>query len=123
AVAGPSATIRLQGPCSRMDAYRLRLGSFLLGGVLLLAAACAGPSPRSPGADLVDIAAIDPSIRLDLRYATADNFTGVAVYPVARCLLRRDAAERLARVQRRLRAEGVGLVVWDCYRPLAAQAR
>jgi beta-N-acetylhexosaminidase/D-alanyl-D-alanine dipeptidase len=106
-----------------MDAYRLRLGSFLLGGVLLLAAACAGPSPRSPGADLVDIAAIDPSIRLDLRYATADNFTGVAVYPVARCLLRRDAAERLARVQRRLRAEGVGLVVWDCYRPLAVQER
>src|SRR5262245_34460189 len=95
----------------RMDAYTLRPESFLLGGLLLLAAACAGPSPRSPGPDLVDLAAIDPSIRLDLRYATTDNFTGVAVYPVARCLLRRDAAERLARVQRRLRADGVGLLV------------
>jgi D-alanyl-D-alanine dipeptidase len=106
-----------------MDEYRLRLESFVLGGLLLLAAACAGRSPRSPAPDLVDLAAIDPSIRLDLRYATTDNFTGIAVYPVARCLLRRDAAERLARVQRRLRADGVGLLVWDCYRPLAVQER
>ncbi len=89
----------------------------------VLLAACARPSPRPPGLDLVDVAVLDPSIRLELRYATAENFTGVAMYPVARCLLRRDAAERLVRVQRRLRAEGLGLLVWDCYRPLSVQER
>jgi D-alanyl-D-alanine dipeptidase len=71
----------------------------------------------------VDLAAIDPTIRLDLRYATAENFTGVAIYPVARCLLRPEVAQRLVHVQRRLREEGLGLLVWDCYRPLAVQER
>ena len=76
--------------------------------MLILATACAARAPRTPAPDLVDITTVDPTIRLDLRYATRDNFTGVAVYPAARCLLRRDAAERLARVQRRLQAEGLG---------------
>ena len=58
-----------------------------------------------------------------MRYASANNFTKVVVYPVARCLLRRDAAERLARVQARLRAEGKGLKVWDCYRPFSVQKK
>jgi beta-N-acetylhexosaminidase/D-alanyl-D-alanine dipeptidase len=91
--------------------------------MLMLASACAARAPRPPAPDLVDIATVDPTIRLDLRYATPDNFTGVAVYPAARCLLRRDAAERLARVQRRLQGDGFGLLVWDCYRPLAVQER
>ncbi len=95
----------------------------LLAGLFLLAAACSGPSPRPSSPDLVNLAAVDPTIQLDLRYATTDNFTGVALYPVARCLLRRDAADRLARVQRRLRADGFGLLVWDCYRPLSVQER
>jgi beta-N-acetylhexosaminidase/D-alanyl-D-alanine dipeptidase len=58
-----------------------------------------------------------------MRYATANNFTGVAVYPVARCRLRKEVAERLARVQRDLRARGLGLLVWDCYRPISIQKR
>jgi D-alanyl-D-alanine dipeptidase len=90
---------------------------------LALLLACARSSPRPPQADLVDVAVLDPTIRLDLRYATAENFTGVAVYPAARCLLRHDAAARLARVQRRVRADGLGLLVWDCYRPFAVQER
>ena len=73
--------------------------------------------------DLVDIAASEPTIRLDMRYASERNFTKVAIYPVARCLLRRDAAERLARVQKALRAEGVGLMMWDCYRPFSVQKK
>jgi zinc D-Ala-D-Ala dipeptidase len=91
--------------------------------MLMLASACAARAPRPPAPDLVDITTIDPTIRLDLRYATRDNFTGVVIYPAARCLLRRDAAERLARVQHRLQADGFGLLVWDCYRPLAVQER
>jgi zinc D-Ala-D-Ala dipeptidase len=71
----------------------------------------------------VDIATVDPTIAIDMRYASANNFTKVVVYPVARCLLRRDAAERLARVQARLRAEDKGLKVWDCYRPFSVQKK
>jgi beta-N-acetylhexosaminidase/D-alanyl-D-alanine dipeptidase len=97
----------------------LRAASLIFATVIL---GCARPAP-SPPVELVDVAALDPTIRFDLRYARADNFTGVAVYPAARCLLRRDAAERLARVQRRLQADGLGLLVWDCYRPFAVQER
>lgn len=71
----------------------------------------------------VDVRRLDPSIRLDVRYATTANFTGVAVYPAARCLLRRDVAERLVRVQRALERDGLGLLVWDCYRPFSIQQR
>ena len=73
--------------------------------------------------DFVDITAIDSSIRIDMRYATPDNFTGVAVYPVARCLLRREVAKRLARVHEKLGKRGLGLKLWDCYRPVAVQKR
>jgi beta-N-acetylhexosaminidase/D-alanyl-D-alanine dipeptidase len=73
--------------------------------------------------DLVDIASVDPTIAVDMRYAGENNFTKVVVYPVARCLLRRDAAERLRRVQARLREEGKALKVWDCYRPFSVQKK
>jgi beta-N-acetylhexosaminidase/D-alanyl-D-alanine dipeptidase len=79
-------------------------------------------SAPGPG-DLVDLHDVDPTIALDIRYATADNFTGVAIYPVARCLLRRSVADRLARAQRELRQRGLGLLVWDCYRPISVQER
>lgn len=82
-----------------------------------------GPSgPPQPG-DLVDIKTVDPSIAVDIRYATTNNFTGVAVYPVGRCLLRRDIAERLQRVQASLQQRNLGLKVWDCYRPISVQEK
>ena len=73
--------------------------------------------------ELVDVATIAPSVPLDMRYATTRNFTNTAFYPAARCLLRRDAAARLARVQRRLEARGLSLLLWDCYRPFSVQKR
>jgi beta-N-acetylhexosaminidase/D-alanyl-D-alanine dipeptidase len=85
--------------------------------VALCVSACAGADA------LVEPTTLDPTIRLDLRYVTPNNFTGVAVYPAARCWLRRDVAERLVRVQARLRAEGFGLALWDCYRPFSVQQR
>jgi zinc D-Ala-D-Ala dipeptidase len=85
---------------------------------LLVLAGCAA----SRG-DLVDVRRLDPSIRIEMPYATGANFTGVRLYPVERCLLRRPVAERLVRVQRRLREEGSGLLLWDCYRPFAVQQR
>jgi D-alanyl-D-alanine dipeptidase len=71
--------------------------------------------------DLIDVAAAIPDAVLDLRYATADNFTGVALYPVARCVLRRAVAARLARAAAALRVAGRRLLLWDCYRPASIQ--
>src|SRR5439155_14675657 len=72
-------------------------------------------------ADLVEVRRIAPGIRVDLRYATAQNVFGRRLYPHSRCLLRRGVAERLGRVQRRLAREGYGLQIWDAYRPRSVQ--
>ena len=72
---------------------------------------------------LVDIGDIVPKIQVDIRYATRDNFLGEILYSVNRCLLHEEAAQALARVQRSLEKDGLGLKVWDCYRPLAIQER
>lgn len=88
---------------------------------VLAVPAAAQKTPEDAG--LVDITTVAPDIRLDIRYATPDNFTHVAVYPVARCFLRADVAKRLARVQAGLKKEGLGLKVYDCYRPFAIQQK
>jgi zinc D-Ala-D-Ala dipeptidase len=67
--------------------------------------------------DLVEPAALDPTIHLDIRYATADNFLSTPVYESARAFLQRPAAEALLRVQRALGPLGYGLLVHDAYRP------
>ena len=76
--------------------------------------------PQEPGkreADLLELVKLDKTIKLDIRYATADNFVGRAVYPEARAFLQRDAAEALVRVHRKLKKQGLGLVIFDGYRP------
>lgn len=89
------------------------------------ASAPLGPNvAAAPPHDFVDVAKLEPSIRVDLRYATAHNFTGQVVYPAsARCYLRARVARRLQAVQRELMAQGLGLKVFDCYRPLSVQRR
>jgi D-alanyl-D-alanine dipeptidase len=67
--------------------------------------------------DLVEIVRLDPTIRLDVRYATANNFVGRPVYRQARAFLQRPAALALKRVNRAVRKLGYGLVVFDGYRP------
>lgn len=67
--------------------------------------------------DLVELVKLDPTIRLDIRYATKNNFSGKAVYKKARAFLQRPAAEALVRVNKSLRKQGYGLVVFDGYRP------
>lgn len=69
--------------------------------------------------DLVELIKLDPTIRLDIRYATKNNFLGRAVYKEARAFLQRPAAEALVRVSAALRREGYGLMVFDGYRPWA----
>ena len=75
-----------------------------------------------PPTDLVEVAKIDFSIKQEIRYATPNNFMKKAVYPkAAMCALRKEAAEALVRVQNSLKLEGLGLKVWDCYRPFSVQ--
>ncbi len=76
----------------------------------------AGPF-RQPS--LVELVTLDATIKLDVRYATADNLAGRAVYSEARAFLQRPAAEALVRAHRALRAQGYGLLVFDGYRPWA----
>ena len=68
-------------------------------------------------AELVDITNYDATIKLDIRYASTDNFLGVPVYSSARAFLQRPAAEALQRISARLREQGYGLLVHDAYRP------
>jgi zinc D-Ala-D-Ala dipeptidase len=86
--------------------------------------AAPAPGPDAPPPkpdDWVDVAAAIPSAVLDMRYASADNFTKQVVYPVARCLLRRSVADRLARAAATLAQQQRRLLLWDCYRPAAIQ--
>jgi zinc D-Ala-D-Ala dipeptidase len=76
-------------------------------------------APRHP---LVYLRDVDPSIRQDIRYAGYDNFTGHPVpgYAAAECMLLRDVAEALSRVQKQLLPGQLSLQVYDCYRPQRA---
>jgi D-alanyl-D-alanine dipeptidase len=65
----------------------------------------------------VDLAALDPTIKLDIRYATANNFLGTPVYTSARAFLQRPAAEALLRAHQALGQRGYGLLIHDAYRP------
>ena len=84
------------------------------------AAAFAAEMPE----DFVYLRDIDPTILQDMRYAGRDNFTGEPVpgYDAPECVLLRPAAEALAAVQADLRAKGLALKVYDCYRPARAVA-
>lgn len=70
---------------------------------------------------IVDVPAIIPDAVLDIRYATANNFLSRPVYPFAAAYLRLPTAEKLAAAAESLRARGYRLVIYDAYRPMAAQ--
>src|ERR1044071_9979315 len=74
--------------------------------------------------DFVYLRDVEPSIEQDMRYATANNFTGGRVqgYDAPECVLVRQAADALKAVQADVRAKGFMLKVYDCYRPARAVA-
>ena len=100
-------------------------GNRLLISMLLICLFSIGMAAASPEQDmgLVEVQLLDPSITKDMRYATTDNFTGQILYPSDRCVLRQPVAYRLIQAQRQLRAQGLGLKVFDCYRPLSVQQK
>lgn len=67
--------------------------------------------------DLVELVKLDPTIKLDIRYATSRNFLSTPVYEEARAFMQRPAAEAVARASQKLRAKGLGLMIYDAYRP------
>lgn len=84
----------------------------------VLAAFCVMPC-LAEESQLVELTKVDPTIRLDMRYASERNFMGFAMYPEARAFLQKDAAAALKEVNNELRSEGLGLLILDAYRPLA----
>ena len=70
---------------------------------------------------LVDLLSVAPQVKVEMRYAGDDNFTGKRVYSCGRCYLRPETAAKVATAQRELRKKGLSLKMWDCYRPPAAQ--
>src|ERR1700682_5629908 len=95
-----------------------RIGLFLF---LAFACAVAQGPPKEAGpfrqSELVELVKLDPTIRLDIRYATRNNFLGRPVYKQSRAFLQRPAAEALIRVNQSLRKQGFGLIIHDGYRP------
>lgn len=89
-----------------------------------VAEAATGARPDRPKApqDIVDLRDVAPTVRHDIRYRTRHNFIGSHIdgYQQARCLLTRDAATQLAKVQHDVRKKGYSLKVYDCYRPQRA---
>jgi D-alanyl-D-alanine dipeptidase len=71
---------------------------------------------------LTEVQSLDPTIVVELRYATPNNFTGAPLpgYLANRAYLRREAAAALARVQRDLRSRRLGIKIFDGYRPVRA---
>ncbi|MCO6512077.1 MAG: serine hydrolase [Aridibacter famidurans] len=69
------------------------------------------------GTDLVELAKLDPTIKLDVRYATTNNLFGSVFYSQPRAFMQRPAAEAVARISQRLKKQGYGLLVHDAYRP------
>eukprot|EP01133_Synstelium_polycarpum_P003787 gene3787-4367_t len=83
----------------------------------ILARSYSIPCPHPPAKhDLVDLARI-PTLKIDVKYATTDNFAGVKFYKIAKAFLLLSAAKSLERAHQWLAQWGVGIVVFDSYRP------
>jgi CubicO group peptidase (beta-lactamase class C family)/D-alanyl-D-alanine dipeptidase len=67
--------------------------------------------------DLVELTKLDPSIKLDIRYATSRNFLAAPLYLQARAYMQRPAAEAVVRASAWLHSLGYGLLIHDSYRP------
>jgi len=72
---------------------------------------------------IVDMLTLNPNVLIDIKYATKENFTGKILYPDNICRLRESTAKKLAAAQSALERRGLGLKVWDCYRPLEVQKK
>jgi D-alanyl-D-alanine dipeptidase len=110
--------------------FSRRQVAFGLAALPLVSCAAAGPDSDVPfvraGAPafkaddpkrLVELVRLDPNIKLDMRYATTNNFTGRVLYNEARAFLANPAAQAVSRASKMAQADGFGLTIFDAYRP------
>lgn len=79
------------------------------------------PTPKDE--DLVDVTMYVPNVRIDLKYSTADNFTKKQIYLFDKAYLRYGSVKKLTIAAKMLETKGYGIIIWDAYRPTAAQFR
>ena len=88
---------------------------------IVFIASCQEKPPKEEGdfreSDLVELIKLDPSFKLDIRYATDNNLVGRPVYTQARAFLQQPAAEALVKINGELKPHGFGLMIFDGYRP------
>lgn len=75
---------------------------------------------ENPDFKMVDLEEYIPGIVLDIRYATTNNFTGKQIYSQPKAYVRQEVADSLLKIQRVLNEDGLGLKIFDAYRPYAA---
>ncbi len=87
------------------------------------------PNISSPAAlpdydttEWAELTQLDPSILLDLRYATTNNFVKAQMYDCGRCFLRLSVAKAVVAAHGQLQKQGLGLKMFDCYRPRPVQS-
>lgn len=81
------------------------------------------PSIDYDTSEWTELKRIAPTVELEIRYATTNNFMEQQVYDCGRCFFRPAVAEALATVQQELGVRGLGLKLYDCYRPAPYQQR
>lgn len=81
------------------------------------------PKPEPAPEEFVPVGDYVPGVRVELKYAGSDNFTGQAIYDFTEAYLRYGTAQKLAAAQEALAAQGYSLLVWDAFRPAEAQFR
>lgn len=81
------------------------------------------PAPEPEKETFVQVEAWLPNLRTELRYATENNFTGQIIYTFDDAWLRYGTVQKLAKAQKLLEEQGYSLLIWDAFRPTAAQWR
>ena len=77
----------------------------------------------NPGKELIDLEKFIPSLVLDIRYPTTNNFTGEQIYSIAKAYARKPVAESLKKIQADLKSQGLGIKIFDAYRPYKATVK
>jgi D-alanyl-D-alanine dipeptidase len=73
--------------------------------------------------ELIDLQKFVPGLVLDIRYATTNNFTNEKIYNLARAYARKPVAESLKKIQEELKPQGLGIKIFDAYRPYKATVK
>lgn len=104
-----------------MSRSRPRSAFFPQFAAAIVAVSSLGGGEKGKSTDFVEPLRLDPTLIIDLPYATENNFCKTKLYPVERCFLRREVAEALVRAHQSLAGKGLGLKIWDGYRPHSVQ--